>query len=141
MPHIYDQNDPIVLCVIPCLMFKIIIENHAAAFLPPPDILTYSNCAIPLRNRYSQMTAQPHIRRTSVRANMSPGAQTRKIHQSCDCPHSRIIIDSVHYDRAGITIFIAPVAAFIEKQHIPATGPLYAIVRLLEPGGIQRQKL
>ena len=141
MPHVDDQDDPVLLGAIPGLVLEEVVEHEALPFFPFPALLADANSAVAARNLNTEMAAQPHIRRPPMRGDLGARAQSGEVDEAGGGAHRRVPLDDPGQGGTGIAVLVPPPPAFVEEDDVPVARSPDALALAMESPGFQGHDL
>ena len=73
MPDVDDQDEAVLLGVVPGLVLEVIVEHETAPLLPAPGLGADPDRAVAVRDDDPQVAAQPEVRGPAVGGDVGAG--------------------------------------------------------------------
>src|SRR5271163_1213383 len=105
--------------MVPRFMLIVVVEYETLALRPVPNFLAHLDGAVSARNLYSKMTAQSHIRWTTMGLNGSMRAHSRHIHQSRESSYGVVALNDPGDRWTQFAVLLVLSTTLVEHEHLP----------------------
>lgn len=119
MPQVGDEDDPVLIGVIPRLVLEVVVKHQALTLDPGAHLVADPDCAVAGRNRDPEVAPEPEVCRTAVRRDVRPRPHPGDVDEAGEGAHRLRRLQSAGGDRAGRADGIVTPAALVEERHVP----------------------